>query len=293
LEVSAQNLAQEIIDDVKTKVEMLRSIHHITPGLAVIKVGNEPASEIYVNNKVAMSRNLGLNSFRIDLPDSIDQKTLLRKIQLMNRDPKIHGILVQLPLPQHIDPNSITSEIDPLKDVDGLHPMNIGKLCKNENGLVPCTPLGCLMLLKMLVSDLSGYNAVIVGRSNLVGKPMAQLLINQNATVTLCHSRTQNLASFTNKADILIVAVGKPNFIQSEFVKNQAIVIDVGMNRIAENKLTGDVDFSEVSKVAKFITPVPGGVGKMTIACLMYNTVKALCLQKDINFDTIKHIYNF
>lgn len=292
MEISAKTLAEELIDEVKAKVIKLGSLHKITPGLAVIKVGNDPASEIYVNNKVKMSRSLGLNSFRVDLPSTIDQKSLLRKIQLLNRDPKIHGILVQLPLPQHINPNEILEEIDPLKDVDGLHPLNMGRLVKKENGLVPCTPMGCLLLLKSLSGDLAGKNAVVVGKSNLVGKPMAQMLINESCTVTVCNSRTSNLSSFTKKADIVIVAVGRPQLIDASYIKRDAIVIDVGINRRGDGGLVGDVAYDQVKEVAKFITPVPGGVGRMTIACLMYNTVKAVCFQKDINFDTLKHIYN-
>jgi len=291
LEIDAKGLAEELIDEVKVKIERLSVLHKIVPGLAVVKVGNDPASEIYVNNKVKMSQSLGLHSFRIDLPETIDQKTLLRKIQLLNHDPKIHGILVQLPLPAHIDPNIILESINPLKDVDGLHPLNMGKLLKNEESLVPCTPMGCLILLKRLVGDLSGSNVVVVGKSNLVGKPMAQMLVNESCTVTICNSKTKDLSKITQTADILIVAIGKPKIIRREHVKKGAIVIDVGINRIDGGKLVGDVDFEEVNKLAKFITPVPGGVGRMTIACLMYNTIRAVCFQKDINFDSMKHIY--
>ena len=292
LEIDAKGLADELINEVKNKIEQLKDLHKIVPGLAVVKVGNDPASEIYVNNKVRMSQSLGLHSFRIDLPETIDQKILLRKIQLLNHDPKVHGILVQLPLPAHISSNIILEAIDPLKDVDGLHPMNMGKLIKNEQSLVPCTPMGCLLLLKRLVGDLSGINAVVVGRSNLVGKPMAQMLINESCTVTVCHSKTKNLSEITQTAEILVVAIGKPKFINESHVRPGAIVIDVGINRLEDGKLAGDVDFEKVSKFAKFITPVPGGVGKMTIACLMYNTIKAVCFQKDINFDSMKHIYS-
>ena len=293
---SAKDLASEILEEMRKKNNYLKAKYKLVPGLAVIKIGHDPASEIYVNNKVKTSQDLGINSFRIDIEANIAEKNVIRKIQLLNHDPKVHGILIQLPLPFGFDSLKILEEVDPKKDVDGLHPINVGKLSMGvEGGLIACTPLGCILLLKRVLNDLSGLHAVVVGRSNLVGKPMAQLLLRENCTVTICNSKTKNLKDFTSKADILVVATGRPKLITKEHVKEGAVVLDVGVNRLADGKLCGDVDYDNVVDKVKFITPVPGGIGRMTIACLMMNTIKATCLSKEINFDTleycIKHNY--
>jgi methylenetetrahydrofolate dehydrogenase (NADP+)/methenyltetrahydrofolate cyclohydrolase len=289
--ITAKELAEQTIQSLSHKIFILENHFKIVPGLAVIKVGNDAASEIYVNNKVKTSKEIGINSFKIEIPENTSETTLIKKIQMLNHDPKVHGILVQLPLPNGLNSSKILQEIDPMKDVDGLHPLNVGKLSMGSDGLFACTPLGCITLLKILIDDFQGLNAVVVGRSNLVGKPMAQLLLKENCTVTICHSRTKNLQEHTSRADILVVAVGKANFITRKFVKKGAIVLDVGINRLAEGKLCGDVDYNDVKDKAGFITPVPGGIGRMTIASLMLNTVKAVCAQKEINFETLKHEY--
>jgi methylenetetrahydrofolate dehydrogenase (NADP+)/methenyltetrahydrofolate cyclohydrolase len=247
------------------------------PNLTVVLVGDDPASHIYVKNKVKKATELGFDSKAIFLPEKTTETELLNKVEELNKNKKVHGILVQLPLPKHISENSIINAISPLKDVDGFHPINKGRLAiGDEGGFVPCTPLGCIILIEQILGkDLSGKTAVVVGRSNLVGKPMASLLLNRNATVTIVHSKTKNAKDFTQKADILVIAIGKPKFITKDYVKKGAIVIDVGINRSSEGKLCGDADFDNLIDIASHITPVPGGVGPMTIACLMKNALKA------------------
>jgi methylenetetrahydrofolate dehydrogenase (NADP+) / methenyltetrahydrofolate cyclohydrolase len=247
----------------------------VTPGLAVILVGNNHASRTYVTNKEKTCRDLGMHSVLIELPESVSQEDLLSKIGELNSDSQVHGILVQLPLPKHIDETSVIESISPLKDVDGFHPINIGRMMTGQDSFLPCTPYGIMVLLEETGISTSGKHVVVVGRSNIVGKPVGQLFLNQHATVTYCHSRTKDLQFHTTQADILIAAVGIANFIKADHVKEGAIVIDVGINRNEEGKLCGDVAFAEVSEKAGYITPVPKGVGPMTITMLMYNTLKS------------------
>ncbi|MEG6584037.1 bifunctional methylenetetrahydrofolate dehydrogenase/methenyltetrahydrofolate cyclohydrolase FolD [Dendrosporobacter sp. 1207_IL3150] len=272
--------AAQIKEGIKKDISVLKNKHGITPGLAVIIVGENPASKVYVASKHRSCEEIGIYSEVIELPADVSKEILLAKIAQLNNNDQIHGILVQLPLPDHIKENEaeILNSIDPNKDVDGFHPVNVGKLSIGEEHLVPCTPYGCVKMLELAGIDIEGKNAVIIGRSNIVGKPMFNLLLSRNATVTVCHSRSKDLASITKQADILIAAVGKPHFVTSDMVKPGAVVIDVGINRIAEKKLVGDVDFEQVKQVAGAITPVPGGVGLLTIAMLLHNTVKAACL---------------
>lgn len=273
--------AAKIKETVKKDVDELRKNYSITPGLAVIIVGNDPASKVYVANKERSCNELGINSVMVRLPDTASKEELLQHIKRLNDDKDVHGILVQLPLPEHIAPyeTEILKAIEPQKDVDGFHPENVGKLSIGEESLVPCTPMGCIKMLELGGIDISGKHAVIVGRSNIVGKPMFSLLLKRNATVTVCHSRTQDLVGFTKRADILIAAVGKPRFVTADMVKPGAIVLDVGINRLPDRKLVGDVDFDNVKEIASAITPVPGGIGLLTIAMLMYNTVQAAKMQ--------------
>lgn len=252
----------------------------ITPGLAVVLVGEDPASEVYVRNKGIQTREAGMNSYEHKLPADTTQETLLAVVEQLNADDAVHGILVQLPLPDHLDSEAVLNAIDPAKDVDGFHILNVGLLATGQKSMVPCTPLGCLMMLRDRLGDLSGLNAVIVGRSNIVGKPMAQLLLRDSCTVTIAHSRTRDLAEVCRGADILVAAVGRPRMIPGSWIKPGATVIDVGINRIQEGgktRLVGDVDFDAAQPVAAAITPVPGGVGPMTIACLLANTLTACC----------------
>jgi methylenetetrahydrofolate dehydrogenase (NADP+)/methenyltetrahydrofolate cyclohydrolase len=252
----------------------------VTPGLAVVLVGEDPASQVYVRNKGQQTVEVGMASFEHKLDASTSEADLLALIQRLNNDPKVHGILVQLPLPKHLNSDLVINTIDPAKDVDGFHISNVGLLGTGQKSMVPCTPLGCLMMLRDHHGSLAGLDAVIVGRSNIVGKPMAQLLLNDSCTVTIAHSRTKDLQSVCRRADILVAAVGRPEMIPGEWVKPGATVIDVGINRIEREgkaKLVGDVHFESATKVAGAITPVPGGVGPMTIACLLANTVTACC----------------
>ena len=258
--------------------EEVKQHHYVKPGLAVVLVGADPASEVYVRNKEKAVLEVGMASFPHHLPASTTENELLRLIDTLNADARVHGILVQLPLPAHINAEKVLEHISPRKDVDGFHPVNAGKLAVGQNALVPCTPLGCMILLRETVPDLPGLNAVVVGRSNIVGKPIAQLLLQADCTVTITHSKTKNLAEVCRNADILIAAIGKPEFIKGDWIKKGATVIDVGINRITvdgKTKLVGDVAFQEAVQVAGAITPVPGGVGPMTIACLLANTLKA------------------
>ncbi|HIW05746.1 MAG TPA: bifunctional methylenetetrahydrofolate dehydrogenase/methenyltetrahydrofolate cyclohydrolase FolD [Candidatus Ignatzschineria merdigallinarum] len=278
----AQNLRQTITE----QTAALENQHQIRPGLAVILVGEDPASQVYVRNKEKFAIECGFKSETFRLPAETTQTALLKLIDDLNNDATIHGILVQLPLPKHLHEEEVLNAINPLKDVDGFHPVNIGQLSIGKPYLIPCTPLGSLLLLQdKLGKDLSGKHAVIVGRSNIVGKPMMQLLLSQNCTVTIAHSRTKDVASLCREADIVVAAVGVPKLVKGDWIKKGAAVIDVGINRIEEDgktRLVGDVDFDEAVKNAAYITPVPGGVGPMTIACLLRNTLTAMCLQNNI-----------
>ena len=273
--------AAKLKEEAGKKAQELKAKYGITPGLSVIIVGENPASQVYVRNKHKACTELGFYSEGVELPATTTREELLAEIQRLNNDEKIHGILVQLPLPKELQPyeSEVLEAINPLKDVDGFHPVNVGRLVTGQKALVPCTPHGCLRMLELAEIPVEGANAVIIGRSNIVGKPMFHLLLGKNATVTICHSRTKNLAEITRQADILVAAVGKAGFVTADMVKPGAAVIDVGINRIAPKKLVGDVDFEAVKEVAGAITPVPGGVGLLTIAMLMQNTVEAARLQ--------------
>ncbi|HLF58010.1 MAG TPA: bifunctional methylenetetrahydrofolate dehydrogenase/methenyltetrahydrofolate cyclohydrolase FolD [Alphaproteobacteria bacterium] len=284
--IDGKAFAAKVRESVARRVKVLKEKHGLTPGLAVVLVGENPASEVYVRNKARQTVEVGLNSFKHELDAATSEKDLLALVAKLNADPKVHGILVQLPLPDQIDSQKVLDAIDPAKDVDGFHAMNAGKLWTGGKALVPCTPLGCLMMLKDRLGNLSGMNAVVVGRSNIVGKPMAALLLNENCTVTIAHSRTKDLPGVCRSADILVAAVGRPEMIKGDWVKPGAAVIDVGINRVdlpdGKNKLVGDVEFAAASRIAGAITPVPGGVGPMTIACLLVNTLTAACRQAGI-----------
>ena len=271
--IDGKKIAEELRVELKKKIIEFKATYKSVPGLTVILIGEDPASKIYVKNKQKYAKDIGINSEVIKYPDSIDEKTVLDKISELNKDKKISGILVQLPLPKHINKKKIIDAILPDKDVDGFHPVNVGNLSSGYESKVPCTPLGCYLLLRKVEKDLKGKHAVIIGRSNLNGKPMAQLLLKENCTVTITHSKTKDLKNECKRADIIVAAVGQPKLVKGDWVKKGAIVIDVGINKTA-NGLEGDVDFEEVSKVAKAITPVPGGVGPMTIACLLSNTIE-------------------
>lgn len=263
----AKNLREEIAQEVASLAG--------TPGLAVVLVGEDPASQVYVRNKHKATVAAGMESFEIRLPADTSEEDLIKEVDKLNHDDRVHGILVQLPLPKHIDENVIINTILPEKDVDGFHVINSGKLMTGQPSLVPCTPQGCMMLIKDVEPNLSGKHAVVIGRSNIVGKPMAQLLLQESCTVTICHSRTKDIEAICQQADILVAAVGRPKMITKKHVKEGAIIIDVGINRVDDGSLCGDVDFEEVKDIAGAITPVPGGVGPMTIACLLKNTVEA------------------
>lgn len=273
--IDGKRISQEIKDEVKEKVESLKAEGKAV-ALAVIQVGNDPASSVYVNNKKKVCAYTGIESRAYELPEETTEQELITLVEDLNRDDTIHGILVQLPVPQHINADKIIQTISPKKDVDGFHPENVGKLVIGEKSFVSCTPAGIIQLLKRSNIEISGKHCVIVGRSNIVGKPMALLMLHENATVTIAHSKTQNLKEICKTADILIVAIGKPQFITAEYVKEGAVIIDVGIHRDENNKLYGDVKFDEVESLASAITPVPGGVGPMTIAMLMNNCVEAM-----------------
>lgn len=272
--IDGRLLSKKIKQKVKKQVEKL----DYQPGLAVVLVGNNPASQVYVKSKEKACQKAGFYSEKVEMDDDTTQKKLLAQIQKLNTDPKIHGILVQLPLPDHLDEKAVIDNINPKKDVDVFHPFNVGELCLKkrlpelDELLAPCTPKGIMRMFEEIKLDLSGKKAVVIGRSNLVGKPIALMMLAKNSTIEICHSRTQNLAEATSQADILVAAVGKPNFVTKDMVKPGAVVIDVGINRTKDG-LTGDVDFDEVEKIAGHITPVPGGVGPMTIASLLENTL--------------------
>ena len=271
--IDGKKIAETLRQKLKKEIIEIKSIFKSAPGLTVILIGEDPASKIYVRNKEKFSKEIGINSEVIKYPENIEEKEVLSKIIELNKNKKVSGILVQLPLPKHINKQKVIETILPEKDVDGFHPINVGNLSSGYDSKIPCTPLGCLILLKEVEKNLSGKHAVVIGRSNLNGKPMAQLLLKENCTVTITHSKTKDLKSQCNKADIIIAAVGKPKLVKGDWVKKNAIVIDVGINKTTDG-IVGDVDFNEVSKVAKAITPVPGGVGPMTIACLLRNTVE-------------------
>ena len=273
----AERLTAEVRRQVAARVASGRTV----PGLAVVLVGENAASQVYVRNKRKTTDAAGMRSFARDLPATISQDELLALIDSLDADPAVHGILVQLPLPKHIDADRVTERIDPLKDVDGLHPINMGRLVLKRPLLRPCTPAGCMLLLRETGEDLVGKHAVIIGQSNIVGRPMALELLITRCTVTVCHSATRDLPAVARQADILVAAVGKPAFVQGDWVKPGAIVIDVGVNRNAEGKLCGDVDFAAAKERAGWITPVPGGVGPMTIAMLLANTLRAAELQDE------------
>lgn len=272
--IDGKKISAEIKDELKKKVQKLKE-NDVHVCLAVIQVGNDPASTIYVNNKKKACAYIGIESLAYELPEETTQEELVELVEKLNEDGKVNGILVQLPLPGHIDADAIIRTISPDKDVDGFHPESVGRLCIGEDGFVSCTPAGVIQLLKRSGIEIAGKECVVMGRSNIVGKPMSILLLRENGTVTVTHSRTRNLKEVTRRADILVVAIGKPGFVTGEFVKENAVVIDVGMHRNAENKLCGDVDFEDVKNKVSAITPVPGGVGPMTIAMLMYNCVRA------------------
>jgi methylenetetrahydrofolate dehydrogenase (NADP+)/methenyltetrahydrofolate cyclohydrolase len=271
-------------------VATLKKDHGITPGLAVVLVGEDPASQVYVRNKAKQTLEAGMQSFEHRLSANTTEFDLLALITELNGDPSVNGILVQLPLPEQIDTKAVLDAVDPDKDVDGFHILNVGRLAVGAEGMVPCTPLGCTMLLKNQLGDLSGKHALVLGRSNIVGKPMAALLLKEHCTVTIAHSRTRQLAEECRRADILIAAVGRPQMVKGDWIKPGATVIDVGINRVegdnGKSRLVGDVDFDSAAEVAGAITPVPGGVGPMTIACLLHNTVTAACRQHGISRPT-------
>lgn len=277
--IDGKAYAADLRTSIAERVGILRDTSHVTPGLAVIIVGEDPASQVYVRNKNRQAQECGMRSIEHKLAEDTPEQHLLTLIEGLNDDPDVHGILVQLPLPHHIDPHKVIATIRPDKDVDGFHPWNVGMLMTGGVGLIPCTPLGCMMLLRDQVPDLSGMHAVVVGRSNIVGKPAAQLLLRENCTVTVVHSRTRDLPEEVRRADIVIAAVGRPEMVRGSWLKPGALVIDVGINRITDGdgktRLVGDVNFAEAQNVAGAITPVPGGVGPMTIACLLRNTLTA------------------
>ena len=272
--LNGKELAQKLQQEMTQEVTALKE-KGLQPGLAVILVGEDPASQVYVRNKERAANNIGMYSVVYRFPETTSEADLIAKIEELNQDDKIHGILVQLPLPKHINEDLVLDTIAPEKDVDGFHPMNLGNLFAGKPTMIPCTPAGIMELIKLSGLDLAGKNAVIIGRSNIVGKPMAHLLLQANATVTICHSKTKDLPKVAKQADVLVVAIGRANFVTADFVKEGAVVIDVGINRDENNKLTGDVKFDEVAPLTSYITPVPGGVGPMTITMLMRQTIEA------------------
>jgi len=284
--IDGKALAAQVQQRVRAAVDELKEKHGLTPGLAVVLVGDDPASRVYVRNKGKRTVEAGMKSFEYQMSADTSEEALLERISQLNENPDVHGILVQLPLPKHIDPGKVIDAIDPDKDVDGFHVINAGRLAVGRPGLVPCTPRGCVLLAKQAREDLAGLEAVIIGRSNIVGKPLAQLLLAENCTVTIAHSRTRDLPDVARRADLLVAAVGRPRMVKGEWIKPGAIVIDVGINRVegedGKAKLVGDVDFDEAVEVASAITPVPGGVGPMTIAMLLANTVQAACRQRGL-----------
>lgn len=279
--IDGKVIAAKLRADVAAEVARLKRDHNLTPGLAVVLIGNDPASEVYVGSKTKQTLAAGMASFEHKLAADAPQAEVLALIEKLNRDPAVHGILVQLPLPKGLDANTIVNAIDPAKDVDGLHPVNAGRLASGLPALTPCTPLGCIILAKTVHASLEGMNAIVLGRSNLVGRPLVQLLLNENATVTIAHSRTRDLPALCRQADLVFAAVGRPEMVKRDWIKPGATVIDVGINRLpgegGKSRLVGDVAYAEAMEVAGAVTPVPGGVGQMTVACLLVNTVRAAC----------------
>jgi methylenetetrahydrofolate dehydrogenase (NADP+)/methenyltetrahydrofolate cyclohydrolase len=280
--IDGKTIGAELRGKVADEVKRLVAGHGLTPGLAVVLAGSNPASEAYVGSKAKATKEAGMNSFDHRLPETVREADVLALVKKLNGDPAVHGILVQLPLPPQIDATTVLAAIDPAKDVDGFHPVNAGRLATGLPALVPCTPLGCIHLAKTVRPSLAGLEAVVIGRSNIVGKPLAQLLLNENATVTVTHSRTVDLPAVCRRADLLFAAIGRPEMVRGDWIKPGATVIDVGINRVpnpatGKSRLVGDVAFAEAVEVAGAITPVPGGVGPMTIACLLVNTVRAAC----------------
>ena len=284
--IDGKAFSANLRSEIGRKVEILKRDHALTPGLAVVLVGEDPASQVYVRSKGKQTVEAGMNSYEHKLDVGTSQEDLLALVDQLNNDPEVHGILVQLPLPAHIDEEAVINSISVDKDVDGFHLSNVGRLSIGAEGIVPCTPLGSLMMLKDHLGDLSGLKAIIVGRSNIVGKPMAALLLKESCTVTIAHSRTRDLPGECRQADILVAAVGRPEMVKGDWIKPGATVIDVGINRIEKEdggtRLVGDVDFDSAAEVAGAITPVPGGVGPMTIACLLHNTLQQACRLNDL-----------
>ena len=283
--IDGKAFAATVREKVGAHVTRLKEEHGITPGLAVVLVGEDPASEVYVRNKGKQTLEVGMNSFEHKLDADVSKEELYALIAKLNADPAVHGILCQFPVPAHLSEQDIVAQIAPAKDVDGLHVLNAGLLASGQRALVSCTPLGCLMLLRDHLGSLSGLNAVVIGRSNLVGKPLAQLLLGDSCTVTIAHSRTKDLQGVVSQADIVVAAVGRPEMVPGDWIKKGATVIDVGINRIerdGKKKLVGDVDYASCAQVAGAITPVPGGVGPMTIACLLANTITACCRANEL-----------
>ena len=288
--IDGKAFAATMREKIASHVARLKEVHNVTPGLAVILVGEDPASEVYVRNKNKSTVEVGMNSYEHKLPADTSEADLYALIDQLNADPAVHGILCQFPVPDHLSERDIVARIDPAKDVDGLHVLNAGLLASGQRAMVSCTPLGCLMLLRDQLGSLSGKNAVVIGRSNLVGKPVAQLLLRDSCTVTIAHSRTANIEEVVRGADIVVAAVGRAEMVKGDWIKPGAVVIDVGINRIdapergeGKTRLVGDVDYASAAEVAGAITPVPGGVGPMTIACLLANTVTACCRSKGLS----------
>ncbi len=293
--IDGKALAARLREEISKAVTGLKEKHDLIPGLAVVLVGDDPASQVYVRNKNKQTIETGMLSFEHKLPADTSITELLSLIEKLNQDDTVHGILVQLPLPDHLDSNKVINAINPNKDVDGLHPINAGRLMAGQKGLVPCTPLGCILLAKQIEPNLTGMHALVIGRSVLVGKPVAQLLLNENCTVTIAHSRTRDLKEVCRDADLVVAAVGIPKMVQGSWIKPGAIVIDVGINRVdapekgeGKTRLVGDVDYEVAREVAGAITPVPGGAGPMTIACLLRNTLQAACDLHDIEMPALK-----
>ncbi len=284
--IDGKTISADLRGKVTDAVHRLRRDRGIVPGIAVVLVGENPASEVYVRNKSKAVAEAGMQAFDRKLPATTSEAELIELIGKLNGDDQVNGILVQLPLPKQIDAQKIIAAIDPAKDVDGFHPLNVGRVASGLSALVPCTPMGCLILAKTVHSSLAGFEAVVIGRSNIVGKPVAQLLLAENATVTIAHSKTSDLAAVCRRADLLVAAIGRPEMVRGDWIKPGATVIDVGINRVpgdsGKSRIVGDVSFNEAAKVAGAITPVPGGVGPMTIACLLLNTLRAACAQKGL-----------
>lgn len=281
--INGKRCADNILSSLTEKVKHIQNRYNLTPTLAIILIGQNPSSIIYVQNKIKAAGKIGIKTIKIELPEDIESSELFNKIHQLNNDPNISGIIIQLPIPKYLDKETILASIVPEKDVDGFNPINVGYLHSNiDHGFIPCTALGCLTLIKKCEPDLSGKHAVIVGRSNIVGKPLSALLLNADCTVTICHSKTKNLSKITRIADIVVIAVGNPLFFTKDYFNNNAIVIDVGISRLFNNKIVGDVDFENVRDKVKIITPVPGGVGPMTVAFLLVNTFKAMINQHQL-----------